>query len=344
MRVTAIALGAALTSSLVGQSGFTTQVTALAPIVAEWTNAPTGTIGAVVTHPAGPLPNAATVVGVTIGSSTNAMAFYCSPTTPEPGVVSSWSFSASATTPVGQFARTSADLLIRVTGPQDAVCTADFRLSASGDTPNGTAFEVDVGCDGTVEFNTWPSFQTTSLDRRAAALWDFAEGPLLVRILHAANGSYMPQGFGVLFTLRPWIPDTAGFGDDCGNEAPASGNRGYFSRYHLAALPPLAPTEIAALRAIGMGPFSAFLISDRPKTVTFHLQGSTSLPCDLLSDVIFLDSGFVSRTVWSHVEGDIPVEWIAPVPQLPPGLEIHLQHASLYWPYLGFTNRVRLRT
>jgi hypothetical protein len=345
MRICFVVAFVGLVDAVVGQGGFTAQWTALSPIVAQWTNAPGGTPGAIVTWPAGPLPNTPIVVAVNVPAWPNAAQFGSTPLPLQTGMLSNWSFSADSWEPFGLHVQTTADLLLQVTGPAAATGSIEFVVTSMGDSPSAAAFRVDVGNDGTFELDSSVSglFPTTSLDRHGAYAWDFGGGPLFVRVQHLADGFTAPQLFGLQVSFRPWVDVAESFGDDCGSQGTVMGVGNYFSHYHLAALPPLGPLDLAALRATGIGPFSGFLVSTQANTVLFHLPGSLSSPCDLLASAFFTASGAASRVVQFPVLL-LPVEWVVVVPSLPPGLEFWVQHASMQLPYLGFTNRVRIRT
>lgn len=329
---------AGLAGLAAGQAGYSAQWTALIPITAEWIGVP----GVVVTHPAGPFGDVALVVGVTVAGQPNAAAFRYDPLALQPGMAGNWAFSSHAWLWPGNLSRTSADLLLQVDGPKDATCTVELRVTSFGDNPDPRGFQVDVGNDGLFEVTSTPlSTFTPNLDRRAGQAWPFARGPLLVRVLHEAWGSSIPQDFGLEIAVRSWPLPAASRGDDCGNVGRGPATSSYATNYHLAALPPLAPTDLMALRATGLGGFSGFMVGTRPDTVTFQLPGVLSVPCDMLIQTLFTTSGTVARTV--PFQGT-PAEWVAAVPLLPPGLEFWVQHVSLEIPWLGFTNRVQIRT
>lgn len=338
----AVVLG--LCGTVVGQGGFQAQWTALAPIVAQWTNAPNGTAGAVVSHPAGPLPNGPVGVGVAVGTWPDAARFDFTPLPLEAGMVGNWSCTASSWLPFGQQSRTTADLLLQIGGPAGSVCSIDLRLVSFGDTPSPFGFRVDLGNDGVFEVDTTVTApETTDLDRRAAFAWDFDQGPLPVRVVHDAGGFIAPQWFGLQVSLRPWSPLAADVGRGCEVEGTAAFTSGYCTNYHLAALPPAGLPGLAELRATGIGPFGAFFVGVDPATVAFPLWGAPAHACDVLANIVLSEAGFVSRTV-SSFQHPIPVQWATVVPLLPPGLQFYVQHASLQVPHLGFTNRIRIRT
>ncbi|MFO1077657.1 MAG: hypothetical protein U1E73_08010 [Planctomycetota bacterium] len=344
MRSRFLPLLAVLTGAATAQcGGFTAQWTALSPIVAEWVNAPVTAPNPIVTYPAGPLPAAPIDVAVDVGLGwwTGSASFSSTPLPLQSGMVAHWSLSAYAYVPQGEVSRTTADLLLRIDGPDCALGTLELQLTMFGDSPQTSGFRVDIGNDGSFELDTFTANPLTStLDRNAFFAWDFAGGPLFVRVTHTAYGAPMPQDFGCRVAFRPWVAGVDTYGDDCGNETVPPLSSGYTTRYHLAVLPPFRPQDSMVLRANGIGPFAAFLLSDRIATVTFQLTGSPSPACDLLSHVVFTHLGGVA----SVNSGTIPVQWIALVPPLPPGLDLNVQHASLLPPHFGLTNRVRIRT
>ncbi|MFO1076316.1 MAG: hypothetical protein U1E73_01160 [Planctomycetota bacterium] len=324
------------------QTGFSAQWSAQQPIVAQWVNAPIGTPNATVTYPAGPLPATPVTVAVTPTGWLTATSFSIAPQVPQPGMLFDWSFHSSSWVPATAVTTTFADLLLTVTGPQNATGSLDLRVDASGDSPSQFAFRVDIGNDGSFEFDSRDSqAATTSLDRRASYAWDFANGPLLVRVLHQGNGAAMPQGFGLQTGFRPWAAGTTSTGDDCGALGIAPfGGTGFETHYHLAALPPFASNQSMVLRASGIGPFAAFLVSMQPNTVTYGLPGFTP-PCDALANIALVELGGVSQVLSGT---SFRIEWILPVPVLPPGLDFWVQHASMQLGWLGFSNRVRVQT
>jgi hypothetical protein len=345
MKITAIVALVSLVQVAVGQGGFSAQWTALQPIVAQWTNAPIGTPGATVSWPPGPLPNAPVVVAVDVPGRTDAARFSSSPQALGPGMASHWLFTATSVEPNGFYVQTTADLLLQITGPAAATGSIEFVVTSYGDSPLASVFRVDFGNDGTFELDAGANTPSSSsmVDRHGAFSWDFARGPLVARVLHHDSGWASAQWFNLETVFRPWVPEASSFGDDCGNEGTKYGFGEYYTNYHLAALPPIRPSDLAALRATGIGGFSGFLISTQSNTVPFHLPGSLSAPCDLLASVALAESGTVSR-VWQFGSLGLPVEWVAVVPLLPPGFEFWVQHASMQLPYLGVTNRVRIRT
>ncbi|MCA8949795.1 MAG: hypothetical protein KDE27_09855 [Planctomycetes bacterium] len=327
------------------QGGITTQWTALTPIVAQWVNAPANAPNPIVSHPAGPLPNAPLEVEVFVGTGgSNSASFSVTPLPPLPGVVGRTALRADAYVPYYEQTRTSADLLLRIAGPTAGVGSLELQIVSLGDFPDPNALRVDVGNDGTFELRSNPTAGSiTALERHAWFAWDFANGPLEVRVVHDVYSRPAPQFYELVTAFRPWVAGVDTIGDDCGSEAPEPGSTGYTTCYHLAALPPFRPEDALTLRASGIGYYGAFLLSDRPDTVTFQLGGSPSPACDLLDDVVFTCLGGISgarTTAWVP----LATEWIAPLPVLPPGLDIHVQHASLVLPYLGLTNRVHIRT
>ncbi len=318
--------------------------TALAPIEARWDNAPAGTPGAVVTHPAGPLPDATTTVAVTVAGWPAAASFTMAPQPPQAGEAVRWSLGAHAWLPWAQNSTTTADLLLEITGPTTAAASLVARIGSAGDSPDPRGFQLDLGNDGTIELDSFhPRNPTTGLERRAAWAWDFRNGPLRMRVRHLGWGWSAPQAFGLDLGLVPWLATASSHGSDCGNEAILPMVGFYASDYHLLALPPATQQALSTLRATGLGHFGAFLVSARPDTIRWQVPATLSLPCDLLSEVLFTTPGTVTRSAGSS-RNPWPMEWTTQVPLLPPGLDLHLQHASLAPPWFGVTNRVQIRT
>ncbi|MFO1076317.1 MAG: hypothetical protein U1E73_01165 [Planctomycetota bacterium] len=326
----------------VAQSGFSAQWTAVQPIVAQWVNAPIGTQNPIVTWPAGPLPATPLTVAVHPTGPNAQTVFYSSPLPLQSGMEHNWLFASLWWAPYPQVTLTTADLLLQISGPQSATGSIEFRVTDAGDTPDPTGFRIDVGNDGTVEVDTRQPFApTTFVDRRAAYAWDFANGPLFVRVTHHSGGYVAPQLFTLQVSFRSWVAGMRSSGDDCGAVGSVPVTSGYESHYHLAALPSLSPNHAMVLRATGVGPFASFLVSLQPHTAVYGIPGFLTPPCDLLAPVEFLVAGGVSSVVPGT---PFAVEWIAPVPHLPPGLDFYVQHASMNVGWLGMTNRVHVRT
>lgn len=315
------------------QTGVTAQLTALQPIVATWLNAPPNTPGASVSHPAGPLTSA--LVRVPVGSR---------PWAGEVAIslpANAWPSLHLATrndTFFGDWVQTSADLLWQVNGPPTLHGEVRIDIAALGDAGAANGLLVDFGNDGVVEVDTAPSVGHWFNGLRSFP-WDFAAGPLSVRIRHASTGGFPPQYYGLDLQFDPWYAGATDLGASCPQFTSQVADLHFDHR--LAALPPTAPQDLSTLRATGFGSFTAFLISAQADV------GPAPLPprfgsCDLLTSIVFTAPGSATR-----VEAWYPVEWVARVPMLPPGFEFWAQHASLRqaatWE-LTLTNRIRVQT
>ena len=315
------------------QTGVTAQLTALQPIVATWLNAPPNTPGASVSHPAGPLTSA--LVRLAVGVRPTAAEVECSlPTNAWPRL----HLEASHDSSFGDWVQTSADLLWQVNGPPTLRGDVRVDIAALGDAGVANGLLVDFGDDGVVEVDTSAGVGHWFTGLRSFS-WDFAAGPLSVRIRHAATGGFPPQYYGLDLQFEPWYAGAFDLGASCPQFTSQVADLHFDHR--LAALPATAPQDLLTLRATGLGGFTSFLVGALPDV------GPAPLPphfgsCDLLTSIVFTGTGGATRMEAWH-----PIEWVARVPLLPPGFEFWAQHASLRqgltWE-LTLTNRIHVQT
>jgi predicted membrane metal-binding protein len=114
----------------------------------------------------------------------------------------------------------------------------------------------------------------------------------------------------------------------------------FYTNYQLTALPSTAPQTLSVLRANGLGAFALFLVSDLATALPLQLPPPFVGACDVLSNVVIVDPG-------TPLSASPFGEWEVVVPTLPPGLSLHVQHASAnatapFW--FGATNRLRIDT
>lgn len=253
---------------------------------------------------------------------------------------------ADLTNPPTTWATTSADLLLVVTAsPAAPTVAVQIELTHAGDIAEPAAFEIDVGNDGSVEANT-SSIYCCGTQRRWFTTADAAAAPLQIRIRDTAGSSYGPQGFGVVVRVGEWASCATPVAAACpGSVHTNPTNPTFYSNYQLAALPAPAP-NLCELRAIGIGRFDAFVVSDQPAALPFALPAPYIGLCDVLANVLVIAPGTPSGAVGFPADPQY-TDWSLTVPPLPTGLVLHVQHLSAtlgspFW--FSATNRLRIDT
>ena len=290
-------------------------LTAITPITAAWLNPPTGTSGAIVTHPAGPVIAAS--VSAPVGMQW--ASFQCNlAATGDSAVMTATSLVFA---PAGAVVRTNADLLLVLTAPPTALGTIDIGLAHLGDTPDVSGFRIDVGNDGSDELDSGSQFCCGTVKRRVLTR-SFANGPWLIRIRNDNLLAASPQAYDLRLEFRIELAGVTDLGSDCGPPLITPPTTFVYStNSQLAARPSPVPSEFGVLHAAGLGQLNLFLFADQPWLVSLPLPPFGS--CDLLATTQFGDPGMVVSST------AVASEWAVHLPQLPPGFTFHSQHITL---------------
>ena len=329
-------VGLSLLAPAVAQGPLQATLLALQPIEAEWTSAPAGTPGALVSVPAGPITRAEAYAPV----GQNWAIFDCSIAPIGDGVrvlATSVVFPPSA-----ELAETRADLLLLLSAPQAITVALDLHVAHFGDTPSAAGFRIDIGNDGTDELDTSSSACCGSV-RLLATTMTIGPTGLAVRIRSTNTMGASPQVFELWIDVEPWLAAATPISPACdvlGTKLPPQGY--YQGNYQLAVLPPVNPYEFALLRAAGLGTFDLFLVSADPVTAPLTPPAPLPGPCDLFANIVFAFPG--EATILSPARSGFELR----VPPLPLGLVIYVQHVSVEGetaPFaFGASNVVRIDT
>jgi hypothetical protein len=328
-------LGVNLLAPAVAQSPLQATLIAVAPVEAEWVNAPPGTAGALMSQPAGPL----TSVDLTAPVGQNWAHVTCALSANGSG----WRLEASSQvfSPPGEIAETRVDLLLLLTAIAPTTLALDLQLAHWGDFPFGVGFRIDLGDDGSDELDTTVPYCCGSVRRQSMTRTIDATG-LAIRIRGVNTMWVSPQAYDLWIDAQPWLPQASAVAADCGRlgiEAPLP--VWYGGNYQLAALSSSDPAEFGVLRATGLGGFDLFFVAGLPTTAPLVLPPPLPGPCDLLTDILVAVPGTPT------VPGSTATEWELRLPLLPPGLALFVQHASVHTiaPFgFGTTNVLRLDT
>jgi len=116
------------------------------------------------------------------------------------------------------------------------------------------------------------------------------------------------------------------------------------SNYHLAAYVPTQPSDLAVLRAVGLGQFNALIAAMQPGTAPLQLPAPFPSGCNVLVNVILFE--VLVPSAMTNALAGTPREWRRHVPLLPPGLTFFVQHVSaeLAAPWFGASNVIRFDT
>ena len=314
------------------QGSLQATLTAVSPIVAS------GTAGASVSHPAGPLTQAL-VIGP---AGTSAATFSCTLTSAPAAVTLTARYYVLS--PLSGSAQTDADLLLQVSA-SSVLASVEVELWYDGDSPWYEGFQVDVGDDGVAEVNTAFSYIGSPSRRRRHLTSSLVSGPLQIRIRNR-NPSLGPgssHDYGITLRVAEWSPIASSTTPACPVIAYGWTIPGPETNYQLAVLPAPAP-NVAELRAIGFGLFDAYIVSDQPAVSPLQLPLPYPGVCDVLANVLIVDPGLPSASQWGLPQANA---WSLFVPPLPPGLVLYVQHLSATQGYpfwFGATNRVRIDT
>lgn len=336
---TGLALTLGLASAIAAQGPITATLFANDPISAAYANASTGT-SLLQTVPAGPLTSAS----VAAGPYTS---YACSLAATATGHhVTASSYCTFQQIGIPSSGSTHADLTLSLAAPAGTVVALSLGITHYGDSPAAPAFRVDLGDDGTVDVDAGCG-ACSGLAQHRVWTWDFANGPLALRILTDQGVGFGPQNYVLDLDIQPWIAGASVVAGDCGIVGSArnwSSQVFEITNYQLRAI--AAAGSFGKLRANGLGPFGAFLVADQPVAGPLTLPPPFSATCQALGSVLFLAFGTVSAatTITLPVA---PLAWDLDVPVLPSGLTFYVQHASAYGqlPYwFGTSNIVRIDT
>lgn len=329
-------IGLSLLAPAVAQGPLQATLLALQPIESEWTSAPPGTPGALVSVPAGAITRAE--VRAPVGQ--NWASFDCSISPIGEGVRV---LATSVVFPPGnELAETRADLLLLLSAPQPITVALDLHVAHFGDTPSALGFRIDIGDDGSDELDT-SSPECCGSVRRFAATTTIGPSGLPVRIRSTNTMGASPQAFELWLDAEPWLAAATPISPDCGALGTKLPPQGYYQgNYQLAVLPPVSPYEFALLRAAGLGEFDLFLVGTDPGTAPLLPPAPLPGPCDVLAGIVFAFPG--EATILSPARSGFELR----VPPLPIGLVIYVQHMSAAGtaaPFaFGSTNVVRVDT
>ena len=246
---------------------------------------------------------------------------------------------------------THADLTLWLLGPSNRTIGLDLDLRQGGDN-NAEGLLVDVGDDGTIEYDTMCPFTCHDPTNHRGFHWSFSNGPLPIRVRADDSPIWAFRGFSLDLRVRPWIAEASPEADGCAGIA-WHGHQSLLasSNAHLSVEASSQPNELGVLRALGFGNFGAFLVSAAPGTTSLTLPSPFLSICDVLAFTFADSPGTVSATM--QLVAMPPREWTLPIPTLPPGLTFYLQHASVeptttfplhVPPWFGTSNVIRLDT
>lgn len=309
---------------------------ALDAIAARIVDTSTNTVVMQQAHPAGPLTNTAQQVPHAFWS--------CGLTTFGSGVRLVASSSASVHPNPPLESRTHADLVLTVTGAGAAFAGIEVTLTHSGDGASSSGFSVDLGNDGTAEIDTGPFGSPT---HHRLWTWDFASGPLAIRIRTDQVGAFGTQAYSLTLAAFPWHARARPVAADCnllGSVTDLQGFRRESTNYQLAVV---GTPAFASISVLGLGDFQAFLLSGSGNVVTLVPPAPfLPRPVPLLDSIAFLTFGPSSAA--TTISGAVlPRRWHLTIPPLPPGLQLYFQHVSAVMQspqHLGTTNVVRFDT
>ena len=283
-------LGISLLASAVAQGPIQATLTASTTIDAEWINAPPGTLGTLISHPAGPI----TQVDLNGPAGTSWAHFLCN--FGQAGA--NWQLTASSQvfSPLPELAETRADLLLELTSATATTVMLDLRVAHFGDMPTHLGFQLDVDDDGSVDLDTGSPFCCGSV-RRLTMTRTIDTTPLRIRIQDRNTMSASPQAYDLWIQVQPWLAEATPIGAECdvlGTKLPPQGY--YQGNYQLAALPSSDPLEFGVLRANGLGFFDLFVAANLPTTAPVLLPLPLPGVCDLLTDIFLTDPGIATVT------------------------------------------------
>ena len=319
--------------------GLTATLTANDPVYARRSESATGMVLAEQTHPAGPL--ASTSLGVPGASYT------CTFGPEGEGYRLEASTQCGISMP-GLLIATHADLTMVVNGPSNRIASIDLEINHFGDFSAADGFRVDFGDDGSFEVSSGGSPPSSGQRIHRLWTWDFADGPLPIRIRTDQIASFGPQAYTLDLDAELWAAEGSPTGPDCGGIALRyNGSFAETTNYQLAVEAPPGAGQLAELRATGMGIVGAFFVAGAATVQPLTLPPPFVGTCDVLDSVLWLDFATVSASTSASGATPIPREWRLTVPALPPGLTFHLQHVSAEPSVptrFGASNRVRIDT
>jgi len=243
------------------------------------------------------------------------------------------------------FPETHADLLLTVSGMVGTAASVELLLTHFGDMASSYGFSVDLRNDGTPEITT--AGPAGSPWHHRMWTWDFAQGPLAIRIHTDQAEAFGAQGYGLVLDVQSWVSNAHPHWPDCGlvnYVRDPQFIRAETSNFGLAALPSAQPQQLALLHAVGLGQFGLFVVAADPSVWAVAPLPSPMVP--LLSAIVFQMPGAVAARTTNGVAG-MPRTWEIAVPQLPPGFTFYVQHASAIidqFIWLGTTNVIRIDT
>ncbi|MCU0862807.1 MAG: hypothetical protein MUC36_03355 [Planctomycetes bacterium] len=208
---------------------------------------------------------------------------------------------------------------------------------------------VDIGFDGSIECDS-TSGGTLSFHGGLSREWrvpvQLTGSPLPIRILdtHDTTTTGLPTLSELVVTFVPWVDNSTNLGSTCGQSS--TGWIGFTATQYQYALGLHGGSAGAAATAVarGYGPFATFVIGTQAARLPIGSIGLGFGCDDLMSNVLVTTSGQLSTpTPRSFL-------WSLPIPPLPPGLTLFLQHVSMgtdpipFQLHFGITNLVEYRT
>lgn len=334
-------LCASLPAPLLPAQNVTATLEALTPITASWVGAPPGTPDATVTHPAGPLTS------VDLATANNVAQFSCDLS--NDGV--EWTFDAYNSvfsTGPGDPAYAEADLLLTLSAPPGTCASLSLAFQHAGDSPVLDGFQVDVGDDGSFEYDS--GYEPQQLSRRQHVL-TFGGGSVPVRITSYNAFAFPPQAVSLVARVREWSPHATPAADGCAAIAPLwTVTLALDTDYTLDMVAPTSPASLGTLRARGVGNFNWFCASDSPALLPVQLPAPILGACPLFANVVLTDPGAVTE-LFTFFPTPVPIGWQLDVPALPPGFTFYMQHAcasllpgSVLNSRFGTSNVIRIDT
>lgn len=325
----------------------TATLTANDTIYAQW-SIPAIASGVIQTHPPGPLTSTSLSAPYTLGSGAIAASYSCQLTTQGDGIRLIASTYSTLVSGGITLADAHADLTLQVASVGTPAAAVSVMFSHFGDLGRSDGFRVDLGNDGSVDADSG-THPCSSGDRFRSWIWDFANGPLVVRIRtdQYASAFWGAQDYGLRVDVEPWHPSATPVATDCGAVAAQSTWRCMDTNYQMWASPPTQPGDWMVLKAAGFGTLDTFIVAGQSQQVPFQLAAPFSIACPLLSDPLVLMPGVTTALTSPFDPTPTPRQWELRVPPLPAGLVLHVQHASAMpaapW-WFGATNVLRIDT
>lgn len=282
--------------------------------------------GSQISHPAGPLTAANLLLGPsfvavnlmprTLGWNLESHLFAGFPATPQSY------FQASANLELSLSTATPTRAILRL----DSLCKDD----------SGGSIAVNVPGYGSISFASGSSTGERHVDH---FLVDLSSTPLVIAINQHAGGwpagtCYLSADVELLSPVA--TPVAAGCG---GLFVHGQSIFPDFQTDHfLDFVDNGSPTSSGMLRARALGQWSSFLLGFSAAQLPLQLPAPFATTCPTLANVVATSPGTVTNTL------GMPIAWQLPLPLLPAGLTIYVQHACAKVPQQGWPGNIQWNT